>query len=65
MKTFTLYESVPAFIYCTITVQAENAEDAVHKYLDNPSDYQAVIIATDEDYDNALIENVEEEEEEA
>jgi len=65
MKTFTLYESVPAFIYRTITVQAEDAEDAVHKYLNNPSDYQAVIITTDEDYDSAQIDLVEEEEEEA
>ena len=61
MKTFIISESVPAMLYRSITVQAENEEDAVHKYLENPSDYEAVIEQMEEHYDNAVIDMVEEE----
>lgn len=34
MKTFIIYETVPIMQHRTITIQAENEDDAVAKYLE-------------------------------
>lgn len=35
MKTFIIYETVPIMQHRTITIQAENEDDAVAKYLED------------------------------
>lgn len=61
MKIFTIQEKVPVMHYRTITIQAESAEDAVHKYLnDNDFNYN-VHTESDEEWDNAEIMDVTEE----
>jgi aminoglycoside/choline kinase family phosphotransferase len=58
MKTFTIYEVVPIMQHRTITIQAENEEDAVEKYLDGKTEFE---VDTEENFewDNAEIVGVE------
>jgi hypothetical protein len=62
MKTFIIYETVPIMQYRTITIQAENEDDAVAKYLEGKVDYD---VDTEDviEWDNAEIMEVGEEKE--
>jgi len=62
MKTFIIFETVPIMQHRTITIQAENEEDAVEKYLDSPrgkTEFE-VDIEDNFEWDNAEIVGVEE-----
>lgn len=62
MKTFIIYETVPIMQHRTITIEAENEDDAVAKYLEGKVDYD---VDTEDviEWDNAEIVEVEEEKE--
>jgi len=62
MKTFIIYEIVPIMQHRTITIQAENEDDAVAKYLEGKVDYD-VDTEDNIEWDNAQIVEVEEEKE--
>jgi len=64
MKTFIIYETVPMTQHRTITIEAENEDDAVAKYLEGKVDYELYTDETDADWDNAEIVEVIEEEKE-
>ncbi len=62
MKTFTIYETVPIMQHRTITIEAENEDDAVAKYFEGKVDYD---VDTEDviEWDNAEIVEVGEEKE--
>jgi hypothetical protein len=62
MKTFTIYETVPITQHRTITIEAEDEDDAVAKYLEGKVDYE---VDTEDviEWDNAEIVDVKEEKE--
>ena len=63
MKTFIIHETVPVVQYRTIAIEAENEEEAVNKYLNNPDLNFDIDITEEFDWDNAEIVGVAEEEE--
>ena len=62
MKTFIIYETVPVRQLRTITIQAENEEEAVEKYLSGNADCD-IDMEEDIDWEGAEIVEVEEEKE--
>lgn len=62
MKTFIIHETVPVVQYRTIAIEAENEEEAVNKYLNNPDLNFDIDITEEFDWDNAEIVGVAEEE---
>lgn len=59
MKTFIIRELVPARVYRTIYVEAEDESDAVSRYYDDP-DKCTIDEETEYDFSSAQIGDVEE-----
>jgi hypothetical protein len=62
MKTFIIHETVPVVQYRTIAIEAENEEEAVNKYLNNPDLNFDIDITEEFDWNGSRIVGVEEEE---